>query len=198
LGGGVATPAIDSTTRDANLVRGGTSPPATQFVTSADQRYIRNHRKERIMSPQATAVSPQALIQAATAPILAYNEKNWDKVKASVTPTFIYDEVPTQRLVRGADQAIAIWKGWADAFPDSRATVHSATATGSTVVLEVTWQGTHNRPLATPTGSIPASNKPIQIRACLVTELNGEMVSQQRHYFDMATLLRQIGALPSG
>lgn len=147
------------------------------------------------MSPQATAVSPQALIQAATAPILCYNEKNWDKLKSSIAPNFVYDEVPTQRIVRGADQAIAVNREWAEAFPDSKATIHGAVASGNTVVLELTWQGTHQGPLNTPNGSVPATNRPIQIRACMVTELDGEMVSQQRHYFDMATLLRQIGAL---
>jgi steroid delta-isomerase-like uncharacterized protein len=147
------------------------------------------------MPPQATAVSPQALIQAATAPILGFNEKSWDKVKSSITPDFVYDEVPTQRTVRGADQAIAIYREWAEAFPDAKGTIHGGVASGNTVVLELTWQGTHQRALNTPNGSIPASNRPIQVRACMVTELNGEMVSQQRHYFDMATLLRQIGAL---
>ncbi|MGH7536913.1 MAG: ester cyclase [Gemmatimonadales bacterium] len=145
------------------------------------------------MPPQATTVSPQTLIEVAKAPILAYNDKNWQKAKASITPNFVYDEVATQRRVEGADQVIGLWKGWAEAFPDSKGTFHAAHVSGSTVVLEVTWKGTHQGPLQTPKGAIPATGKRIEIRACTVSEVAGEQVRTQRNYFDMATMLQQLG-----
>jgi len=145
------------------------------------------------MPPQATTVSPQTMIEVAKAPILAYNDKNWQKAKASMTPNFVYDEVATQRRVEGADQVIGLWKGWAESFPDSKATFHAAHVSGSTVVLEVTWKGTHQGPLQTPKGSIPATGKRIDIRACNVFEVAGEQVRTQRQYFDMATMLQQLG-----
>jgi steroid delta-isomerase-like uncharacterized protein len=146
------------------------------------------------MPAQATTASPQALIDAAKAPLLAYNDKKWDKVKASVTAGFVYDEIATGRKVEGADAAITLWQGWAQAFPDSKATFHGGLPSGNSVVLELTWKGTHKGPLQTPKGSIPATGKPIEIRACIVAELAGDKVKAQRHYFDMATLLQQLGA----
>ena len=145
------------------------------------------------MSPQATALSPQALIDAAQAPILAFNEKNWDQVRATITPDFVYDEVGTRRKVQGAEEVIALWKGWAQTFPDARATIHSAIASGNTVVLELTWKGSHKGPLQTPKGSVPPSGKPLDIRACIVVEVSGEKARLQRQYFDMMTLLEQVG-----
>ena len=145
------------------------------------------------MPAQATAVSPQVLIDAAKAPILAYNEKNWDKVKASITPDFVYDEVATRRKVQGAGEVIAVWQGWAQAFPDSKATIHSALVSGNTVVLEATWKGTHKGPLQRAKGPVAATGKPIEIRACMIFEIAGEKPRLQRHYFDMATLLEQVG-----
>jgi steroid delta-isomerase-like uncharacterized protein len=142
---------------------------------------------------QATAVSPQALIDAAKAPLIAYNEKKWDKVKAGITADFAYDEIGTRRKIQGADQTIAAWQGWAQAFPDSKATFHGALVSGTTVVLEVTWKGTHKGPLQTPKGSIPATGKPIEIRACIIAEIAGDKCRLERHYFDMATLLEQVG-----
>jgi len=35
----------------------------------------------------------QSLIGAAKAPVIAYNKKDWDAVRAAVTPGFVYDEV---------------------------------------------------------------------------------------------------------
>jgi steroid delta-isomerase-like uncharacterized protein len=145
------------------------------------------------MPAQATAVSPQALIDAAKAPILAFNEKNWDKVRASITPDFVYDEVATRRKVQGADAVIPVWQGWAQAFPDSKATFNNALVSGNCVVLEVTWKGTHKGQLQTPNGPVPATGKTIEIRACTILELAGEKARLQRHYFDMATLFEQLG-----
>jgi steroid delta-isomerase-like uncharacterized protein len=146
------------------------------------------------MSPQATAVSPQAMTEAATTPIYAYNEKNWARVKASITPNFLYDEVPTGRRLEGADATVEAWKGWGQAFPDSKATIDRTHVAGKdTVVLELTWRGTHQGALQTPAGSIAATNKRIEVRAVAIVEVSGERASAQRHFFDMATLLRQIG-----
>lgn len=145
------------------------------------------------MPAQATAVSPQALIDAAKAPFVAYNEKNWERVKSTITPDFVYDEVASRRKAQGPDAAIGLWQGWAQAFPDSRCSFDNALVSGDRVVLEVTWRGTHRGQLQTPNGPIAATGKPIEIRACAVVELAGEKAKVQRHYFDMATLFEQLG-----
>ena len=145
------------------------------------------------MPAQATALSPQALIDAAKAPLLAYNDKDWARAKASITPDFVYDEVATGRKQQGADLVIPLWQGWAQAFPDSKATFHSALLSGDSVVLEVTWKGTHKGPLQTPGGSIAPTGKAIEIRACNILEIAGDKARSQRHYFDMATLFQQLG-----
>jgi steroid delta-isomerase-like uncharacterized protein len=143
---------------------------------------------------QATALSPQALADAAKAPFLAFNDKDWAKAKATMTPDFSYDEVATSRSTTGADATIELWKGWAQAFPDAKGTIHNTHVTGNhVVVLELSWRGTHKGPLQTPGGMIPATGKSIDVRACAVVEVAGERARSQRHYFDMGTLLRQIG-----
>ena len=52
------------------------------------------------MPAQSTMLSPQQLIDAAKAPTLAYNQKDWKAVRASITQDFIYDEVGTGRKVQ--------------------------------------------------------------------------------------------------
>lgn len=146
------------------------------------------------MSPQATMLSPKALTDAASALILAYNEKDWTRAKASITPTFLYDEVATGRRIEGAEPTIEAWKGWATAFPDSQGSLDRIHVAGNdTVVLELTWRGTHQGVLQTPAGGIPATGKRIEIRAVAVVEVAGDKARTQRHFFDMATLLQQLG-----
>jgi steroid delta-isomerase-like uncharacterized protein len=139
------------------------------------------------------STSPQALIDAAKASIVAYNDKNWDNVRSSLASNPTYDEVGTNRRIQGTDQVIECWKGWARAMPDSKATFHGAFASGSTVCVEMTWRGTHTGPLELPSGSVSATNRNIDMRACQVFEMADNKVRTIRHYFDMATLLEQLG-----
>jgi steroid delta-isomerase-like uncharacterized protein len=145
------------------------------------------------MPAQSTMLSPQQLIDAAKAPMLAYNQKDWNAARSSMTQDFTYDEVGTRRKVQGPDQTITLWQGWAEAFPDSKCTFDSALASGDTAVLELTWRGTHSGPLQTPKGSFAATGKKIEMRACAVVELANGKAKVQRHYFDMTTLLQQLG-----
>ncbi len=138
-------------------------------------------------------MSTKSQIAAAKAPIIAYGKKNWDAVRASVTPGFTYDEVATHRKIKGVDAVLECWKGWAAAFPDSKATFHSAVVSGNTVIVEVTWRGTQTGPLQTPSGQIAATGRPIEIRACQVSEITRGKAKSIRQYFDMATMLEQLG-----
>ncbi len=134
------------------------------------------------------------VIEIAKASVTAYNDKNWSKAKDMLAQDAVYDEKGTHRRIQGASQIIEAWQGWAKAFPDSKATFVREFASGDTAVLELVWKGVHTGPLQTPTGIIPASNKPIEMPACQVTQIEGAKVKSVSHYFDMLTMLTQIGA----
>jgi steroid delta-isomerase-like uncharacterized protein len=141
----------------------------------------------------------QTLIDAAKASIVAYNEKNWDALSTIVTTDFEYDEVATNRRVVGTANVITAWKGWATALPDSKASFDAAHVGGNTVTLEMTWRGTQNGPLQTPGGEIPATGRKIEVRAAQVVELTPDGKTRRvRHYFDMLTLLTQLGVAGVG
>lgn len=139
-------------------------------------------------------MSQQSLIDRAKAPTLAYNEKNWDALKGTLAWDLAYDEIATQRNLRGSEEVIDAWKGWAVAFPDSTATFESAHVSDNTVTLELTWRGTHGGTLHTPGGDIPSTGKKIEMRACQVVEVADGKVIRMRQYFDLMTMLTQIGA----
>jgi steroid delta-isomerase-like uncharacterized protein len=145
---------------------------------------------------QATAVSPKALLNAARALVETYNAKDWDRARAAITTDFVYEEMGTGRKLTGADATLEAFKGWGQAFPDSAGTVRAGhVADDGAVVLEVTWSGTHSGPLQTPGGPIAPTGKRIEVPACMVVEFAGEKAKSERHYFDMVTLLRQLGVM---
>lgn len=143
------------------------------------------------MAPQ-TGTS-QSTIELAKLSIVAYNEKNWRATEEALASDAVYDEVATNRRLEGRNAILPVWKEWAAAFPDSRATFEGAIASDTIVALELRWRGTHDGPLNLPTGKVDPTGKPIDIRACQIVEVADGKTRSIRHYFDMATILRQLG-----
>jgi steroid delta-isomerase-like uncharacterized protein len=135
----------------------------------------------------------KSVVDLAKEQILAYNEKNWDKVRAVAAKDLVYDEIATHRRVKGLDDVLETWKGWAAALPDSKATFVSENGNGNTATIEVKWTGTHRGTLKMPGREIPPTGKTVELQACQVVEVAGDKVKSVRHYFDMGTLLKQIG-----
>src|ERR1700680_3993591 len=113
------------------------------------------------------------VIEIAKAGITAYNDKDWSKAKDMLATDAVYDEKGTHRRIQGASEIIEALQSWAKAFPDSKATFGREFASGNTAVFELVWKGVHTGPLQTPTGTIPASNKPVEMPTCQVVTVGG-------------------------
>ena len=127
--------------------------------------------------------------------IEAFNSGDWDAVKELFTANPTYNELASGRSITGADAIVEALQGWKTAFPDATGTVTNAFASGDQVSLEISWNGTHTGPLETPSGTIPASGKEQTTPASMTVILDGDKIAEERHYFDMMTLLSQIDAL---
>jgi steroid delta-isomerase-like uncharacterized protein len=135
----------------------------------------------------------EELINAAKAPLQAYNDKDWDAAVACMTEDFTYDEVASHRKLEGTGAVIEAWQGWATAFPDSKATFNGAIVAGDTVIIELTWTGTHTGPMMSPGGEVPATGKSLNMRGVVINEMEGLKVKAQRQYFDLLTMMTQLG-----
>ncbi len=81
-------------------------------------------------------------------------------------------------------------------MPDIKGTVTNAFASGDTVALEITWEGTHTGPLEGPGGTIPASGRRQVTPSAFIFTFQADKIKESRNYFDIMTLLQQIGAMP--
>lgn len=142
---------------------------------------------------EKSAAARSTVIDDAKVTIIAYGNKDWSAVRAALTPSSVYDEVASLRKVQGIDQIVSLWQGWAAAFPDSKATFGRAVASGNIATIELTWRGTHTGPLALPAGTIAPTGRTIDFRACQVVEVEGGKTRSITQYFDLGTMLRQLG-----
>ena len=138
-------------------------------------------------------MSKESIVSSAKASIEAYNSKDWDAVRNSITEDCIYDEPATHRKSEGIDAVITDWKGWATAMPDSHATFEAEHVTESGVVFELTWRGTNTGPMQGPDGEIPATGKSMEMRSCYVIEMEGDKAKVMKNYFDIGTMMAQLG-----
>jgi len=82
------------------------------------------------------------------------------------------------------------------AFPDVQAKVLSIVVSDNTLAFEVEMSGTHKGPLLTPTGTIPATNKPMQMRGGRFMRINAEgMIVECNRYYDLLGIMYQLGLM---
>jgi len=136
------------------------------------------------------------MVKLAREQVDAFNNSDWERVRAGLASDSRLDELGTERKIDGPEKIVELFKGWKQAFPDAAGTVKSTYASGDTAILEVTWKGTHSGPLTTAEGTIPASGKRQETPAAIFFTFEGDKIKESRHYFDSLTLLKQIGAQP--
>ena len=127
----------------------------------------------------------------------AHSASDWVGAKKLLAPDSVYEEYGTQRRIEGSDAIVAALQAWKTAFPDVKGTVDKALTGENTVTIEVTWRGTHTGPLATPNGSVPPSGKAFTLLTAWAIDVQNDQIKSSRHYFDLLTLLQQIGAAPA-
>ncbi len=127
--------------------------------------------------------------------LAAFSAGDMERLGATLADDSVYDELSTQRKVQGRDEQVKIFTEWRQAFPDATGTIQNIFASGDQAVAEILWEGTQTGDMAGPEGTIPASGKPVSVRASMVVRAEGGRLKESRHYFDLMTLLRQIGAI---
>ncbi len=106
-------------------------------------------------------------------------------------------DVPSGATLHGPDGHKRIALFFAENFPDLRVELTDAFATEDQVVLEGTWRWNDTGPLPLPSGALPATGRSGELRCCYVYQIrNGKIVSVH-HYYDMMTMLEQLGLAPA-
>lgn len=114
----------------------------------------------------------------------------------SVATAFTPDGVRVESAHPGARlegrEAIASHcQNYIDAVPDCRLEIRNETRDGDTVTVEWTYHGTHTGDLP----NLPARGATVALQGVSVCEMDGDLIQEERVYFDLATLLAGAGVL---
>jgi steroid delta-isomerase-like uncharacterized protein len=122
-----------------------------------------------------------------------FNRRDWAALEALIAPEQRFLDVPMGQTTTGPAGIKEFFSVWADAFPDSRAEINELHGNDGHVTDVFTFRGTHTKPLRTPAGDIPATNKKVELAGCFLFETRGGKIVASRNYYDLATIMRQLG-----
>jgi steroid delta-isomerase-like uncharacterized protein len=123
-----------------------------------------------------------------------FNTGDWARLRELHAPDCVEEEYSTERTLHSFDEMLEAAQGWKRAFPDGHGTVLGSFSDGPMALLEIEWEGTNTGAMDTPDGSqMPATGKSGRVRACQVFEVHDGRVTATRHYFNLLTILNQLG-----
>jgi len=131
-------------------------------------------------------------IQAALENIEAFNTGDWDRLKKCLSSNVVYEDIPSRRQLQGVGRFVEEYQTWKSAAPDCKGTVLRTFVSGDTVIVEVNWRGTNTGPL----GAQPPTGKVWDINGCQVITIENDKVKELHQYYDMFSLLQQLGHIP--
>lgn len=89
------------------------------------------------------------------------------------------------------EDAASFMKGFSDVRMDALSVLQKDDRTGA---AEIRFTGTHDGPLTTPAGEIPATNKKIDVRGGGFVKLNESgLIVEERRYYDSGQMMQQLG-----
>lgn len=121
----------------------------------------------------------------------------WDDYKAALAKEAVYEEMGTHLRAQGADNYLKAVQRWKRAFPDLKAKIISKFASGDRAVAEVEWSGTQSGPLEGPFGTIAPTNRQGTMKAVIVATTKHDKVLEVHQYFDVLTMLGNLGVSPT-
>ena len=109
------------------------------------------------------------------------------------TEDVIYEDVALGVVNHGVQELRMFGEGFFSGFPDVTFELTSAFANGVSGGAEWIMRGTHRGDLP----GMPATNKRVEVRGASIFEFSGQKIRRCADYWDVVTLLKQLGLLPS-
>ncbi|MBD2253581.1 ketosteroid isomerase-related protein [Nostoc parmelioides] len=103
-----------------------------------------------------------------------------------------YEDVAFSMVSKGKEQLRDFFSATRTALPDLKMNVQSCFASETNGALEWVMQGTHKEAFH----NVPASHQIIEVRGVTFINLENGKIKTNKDYYNLATLLQQIGMLP--
>jgi len=120
--------------------------------------------------------------------------RNMDQLMAVFADDVIYEDAPMGLVLHGKEELRGFATAFFNGFPtDLKAVVTTAVVDGDHGASEWRFTGTHSGDMP----NMPASNKTMDVRGASIYEFEGGKIKHKIDYWDLSTMLRQLGFMPT-
>jgi steroid delta-isomerase-like uncharacterized protein len=134
------------------------------------------------------------------APVQAHIEAlNWGGLQdgtAVLSENFVWEIMPTRARLSGRQGYLSWLQTWRRAFPDAWVELVDLKPASGGVFSRYISRGTHAGILDIEMGVVTPTGKAIALPVCDIYEVSHGRIDRIITYFDMATLMRQLGCMP--
>jgi len=119
----------------------------------------------------------------------AWNSHNPDYVVASFTEDIVYEDVPAGHISRGCNEVRKWAEGAFAVIENFKFEIVSSFSQNGRGVTEWVWSGTDK--------GLFKTGKNFSVRGVSVFEVRKGKISRYKEFYDVATIMRQVGLLPA-
>ena len=124
-----------------------------------------------------------------------FNSRDFTKIKSLISEQADWSDIAAGAKYQGQQCFQHYAQNWLTALPDGKVAIQNVINAGDFVVIELLGSGTHTGSFKSPSGEIPATGKKVQMNVCDVLQFRDGQLIGAHTYYDVATLLRQIGVM---
>lgn len=122
----------------------------------------------------------------------SWSSHDAEKLATFFTDDLVYEDVPMNVMQRGKEEFKASWTVFFDACPDFKIELKTVVVSGDRGASEWTMSG---KPVKDLPG-LPATGKGFSIRGASIFELQGGKIKRNADYWDLVSMLQQVGLMP--
>ena len=119
----------------------------------------------------------------------AWASRDVEKILNLYSDDCVWEDLAIGKVMSGKEEIRSFLNEWFAAFPDNTLETTSSITSGHFQCAEWINRGTHNGDFL----NIPATGKTVSIRGASIIELRKGKIIRSTDYYDMASLLRQLG-----
>lgn len=138
---------------------------------------------------QATSITAEEQKRVIDAWARHWTAHDMDRLLPLFTEDLIYEDVTMGAVNRSAAELRAFGEGFFAGFPDVMFELTSTCADGARGGAEWVMRATHKGDLP----GMPATGRRVEVRGASAFEFRGDKIRRCTDYWDMATLLKQLG-----
>ena len=123
----------------------------------------------------------------------AWNSGDFEKASSYLAEDYVLENVATGISTKGKAEFAGHMDGLLQAFPDLKFETKGAIVSGNKAAWEYVVSGTQKKEFQ----GMPATGKSFALRCCSIVEFEGGLYKRETAYMDTATMMRQLGHIPS-